>query len=194
MSQQSILKPNILDTNNHIGLSVIVPVYKVEAYIKRCLDSLLTQKFENVEFILVDDGSPDTCGSICDQYSEMDSRFKSYHKENGGLSSARNFGIDKAQGDYLMFVDSDDWVSPDFCSTAYNLATEKSADLVMFFLQFIQNENEILLTHTDEIDGYKNWSKEIFVSPSIVYVGNPCYSDRINSRNERYYVLIETRV
>ena len=76
-----------------------------------CLDSLCLQDLDRIEFILVDDGSPDCCGEICDEYARKDDRFRVFHKENGGLSSARNYGIDHARGEYLMFVDSDDWVT-----------------------------------------------------------------------------------
>lgn len=94
-------------------LTVIVPVYKVEEYLPRCVDSILGQTYENLEVILVDDGSPDGSGAICDAYAARDSRVKVIHKENGGLSSARNAGIDAARGEYLAFVDSDDWIEPD---------------------------------------------------------------------------------
>lgn len=89
-------------------LSVVVPVYKVEQYIHQCVNSILYQTFTDFEIILVDDGSPDKCGEICDEYAKKDSRIKVIHKENGGLSDARNFGIDVAKGDYITFVDSDD--------------------------------------------------------------------------------------
>lgn len=89
-------------------LSVVVPVYKVEPYIHQCVDSILNQTFTDFELILVDDGSPDKCGEICDEYAKKDSRVKVIHKKNGGLSDARNFGIDVAQGEYITFVDSDD--------------------------------------------------------------------------------------
>ena len=93
-------------------ISVIVPIYKVEAFLRRCVDSLLAQTYTNLEIILVNDGSPDGCGMICDDYAARDSRIRVIHKENGGLSSARNAGIDVASGDYLAFVDSDDWIEP----------------------------------------------------------------------------------
>lgn len=96
-------------------ISVIVPVYKVEKYIHRCVDSILAQTFTDFELILVDDGSPDNCGAICDEYAKKDSRIKVIHKENGGLSSARNAGIDAAGGMYIMFCDSDDYVASDWC-------------------------------------------------------------------------------
>ena len=93
-------------------LSVIVPVYNVEPYIHKCVDSILNQTYTNLEVILVDDGSPDNCGKICDEYAEKDSRVKVIHKKNGGLSDARNAGIDIAAGDIISFVDSDDYIEP----------------------------------------------------------------------------------
>ena len=94
-------------------ISVIVPVYNVEAFLPRCVDSILAQTYENLEIILVDDGSPDGCGTICDGYAAKDNRVKVIHKENGGLSSARNTGLESAAGEYITFVDSDDWIEPD---------------------------------------------------------------------------------
>ena len=92
-------------------VSIIVPVYKVEQYLSRCIDSILNQVFQDFELILVDDGSPDNCGEICDIYELKDNRIKVIHKKNGGLSDARNFGIEKASGEYLFFIDSDDCVT-----------------------------------------------------------------------------------
>ena len=97
-------------------VSVIVPVYNMEKYLSRCVDSILAQTYKNLEVILVDDGSKDSSPAICDQYSERDSRVKVVHKENGGLSSARNAGLDVATGDYIGFVDSDDYISPEMYS------------------------------------------------------------------------------
>ena len=94
-------------------LSVIVPVYKVENLLRRCVDSILEQTYRNLEVILVDDGSPDGSGAICDEYMEKDSRVLALHKENGGQSSARNMALDRAKGEYIAFVDSDDWIEPD---------------------------------------------------------------------------------
>ena len=89
--------------------SIIIPCYKVEQYLRQCINSVLVQTFEDYEIILVDDGSPDRCGEICDEYAEKDKRIKVIHKPNGGLSDARNAGLDMAQGEYVMFLDSDDW-------------------------------------------------------------------------------------
>lgn len=94
-------------------ISVIVPVYNVEQFLPRCVDSILAQTYQNLEIILVDDGARDASGRICDEYAAKDTRIRVIHKENGGLSSARNAGIDAARGEYLAFVDSDDWIEPD---------------------------------------------------------------------------------
>lgn len=112
-------------------VSIIVPVYKVENELERCVDSILCQTLADIEVILVDDGSPDSCPRICDDYARRDSRVKAVHKKNGGLSDARNFGLEKAIGDYVMFVDSDDCIEPDACERLLRLATDSHADIVL---------------------------------------------------------------
>ena len=92
-------------------ISVIVPIYNVEDYLHRCVDSIINQTYTNLEIILVDDGSPDNCLKICDEYAKKDSRIKVVHKKNGGLSDARNAGLEIATGEYIGFVDSDDYIS-----------------------------------------------------------------------------------
>ena len=94
-------------------LSIIIPVYNVEQYLNQCVDSILNQKLDSFEIILVDDGSPDNSGKICDEYAKKDARIRVIHKENGGLSMARNTGIDAAEGEYIIFIDSDDWWNPE---------------------------------------------------------------------------------
>ena len=112
-------------------ISVIVPVYNVEKYLDRCVKSILSQSFSDFELLLVDDGSPDRCGEMCDEYAKGDSRIKAFHKRNGGLSDARNFGIEKALGEYLMFVDSDDYIHEQMLETLHRLITENDADLAV---------------------------------------------------------------
>ena len=120
-------------------ISIIVPVYKVEKYLECCLDSLRRQSMQEIEIILIDDASPDRCGEICDSYAARDSRFRVIHRPtNKGLSAARNLGISLASCDYLMFVDSDDWVSEDFCRDAYQCVIQYNADLVMFNYKYIK--------------------------------------------------------
>ena len=103
-------------------ISVIVPVYKVEPYIRQCVESVLGQTYSNFELILVDDGSPDSCGSICDEYAEKDSRVRVVHQKNAGLSAARNAGLDIAKGEYVTFIDSDDFVREEYLDSLYNAA------------------------------------------------------------------------
>ena len=109
-------------------ISIIVPIYGVESYLCTCIDSILEQTFSDFELILVDDGSPDNCGVICDDYAAKDSRVRVIHQENQGLSCARNTGIDAARGRFLCFVDSDDLVAPDYCRVLYDLLAESTAD------------------------------------------------------------------
>ena len=110
-------------------ISVIVPVYKAEAYLEKCVGSIRNQTYSNLEIILVDDGSPDNCGRMCDAFAAEDARIRVFHKENGGQSSARNLGLDNMQGDYVAFVDSDDWIEPDMYRHLYGLIWEHDAQI-----------------------------------------------------------------
>ncbi len=110
-------------------ISVIVPVYMVEQYLSRCVDSILAQTYTNLEIFLVDDGSRDNCGKICDEYAEKDSRIIVIHKENGGLSDARNVAIDVMNGEYVTFIDSDDFVSPYYVENLYCALHDTGADM-----------------------------------------------------------------
>lgn len=116
-------------------ISVIVPVYKTEHYLERCAKSVLNQTFGNIELILVDDGSPDSCPQMCDDLAKIDSRIVVVHKENGGASSARNVGLSVARGDYIGFVDSDDWIEPEMYSDMYNLLVSNNADMAICEMQ-----------------------------------------------------------
>ena len=111
-------------------ITVIIPVYRVEAYIYRCVYSVMQQTYQNLEIILVDDGSPDRCGEICDELSNLDSRIKVIHKNNGGVSAARNIGIESSVGEYVMFVDADDYIAPTLCENLLNGMSENT-DLVI---------------------------------------------------------------
>ena len=112
-------------------ISVIIPVYKVEAYLPRCLDSVINQTYKNLEIILVDDGSPDKSGEICDKYAALDGRIKVIHKSNEGVAKARNDALDVATGDYIGFVDSDDWIEPDMYEFMANILVKNDADISM---------------------------------------------------------------
>lgn len=113
-------------------ISLIVPVYNVEDYLKECLDSIINQSLKDIEIILIDDGSTDSSGLICDEYAQCDCRIKVIHKRNEGLSCARNDGIDASSSPYLMFVDGDDYLVSKFCETPYKSALKYNADLVLF--------------------------------------------------------------
>ena len=112
-------------------ISVVVPIYKVEKYLKKCVDSLISQTYQDLEIILVDDGSPDACPAICAEYAKKDSRIKVIHKENGGLSSARNMGLDVASGEYVTFIDSDDFLASNACEYLLGLIKKYDADFAM---------------------------------------------------------------
>jgi len=116
-------------------ISIIVPVYKVETFLCQCVDSILAQTYRNIEVILVDDGSPDRCGAICDGYARRDSRVRVIHRENGGLSAARNTSMAAAQGTYLVFVDSDDWIEPDMFSSLYAAIQQSGKDIAQCNIQ-----------------------------------------------------------
>lgn len=122
-------------------ISIIVPVYKVEKYIHRCVDSIMNQTITDFELILVDDGSPDNCGAICDEYAEKDSRVRVIHQQNRGLSCARNAGIDAAKGEYICFVDSDDLVLPDYCRVLLEQLRRENCDICACgVLRFLDGE------------------------------------------------------
>lgn len=110
-------------------ISVIVPIYNVEKYLARCVDSIVNQTYKNLEIILVNDGSPDLCHQMCDDYAEKDSRIKVVHKKNGGLSDARNAGMAVAKGEYISFIDSDDYVSDDFFECLLDVMNKENSDI-----------------------------------------------------------------
>lgn len=110
-------------------ISVVIPVYNVEPYLERCINSILNQTYKNLDIILVDDGSTDDCGKICDNYKLIDSRITVFHKENGGLSDARNYGIERAIGKYITFVDSDDYIENDYVEYLYNLLVTNKCEI-----------------------------------------------------------------
>lgn len=117
--------------------SIIVPVYRVEAYLETCVDSILSQSFYDFELILVDDGSPDRCPAICDSYAARDARVRVLHKQNGGLVSARQAGIRMATGKYVIHVDSDDWVEPGYLEAAHAIAEQSEPDVISFAIRYV---------------------------------------------------------
>lgn len=124
-------------------ISVIVPVYKVEAYLDKCVSSIVNQTYTNLEIILVDDGSPDNCPAMCDAWAEKDSRIRVIHKTNGGLSDARNAGMAVATGELMAFVDSDDWIAPDMCEYLYQRLTEDNSDIAACGVQMVWEDKKL---------------------------------------------------
>lgn len=139
-------------------VSIIVPVYNVELYLQRCVESLCGQTYKNIEVILIDDGATDSSGKLCDEFAETDSRITVIHQGNGGLSHARNVGIDAAKGGLITFVDSDDWVDNCYISSLYDNLKEYDADISGCFFQYISDNEKIL--QSDEIIDVKVWNSE----------------------------------
>ena len=130
-------------------ISIIVPVYKVEKYLDRCVESIVNQTYTNLEIILVDDGSPDNCPAICDKWAEKDNRIRVIHRENGGLSDARNAGIDIAAGDYIGFIDSDDYIEPDMYKKLLTVIHETNSDIALCNIRTVYEDNENSFSYKD---------------------------------------------
>lgn len=139
-------------------VSVIVPIYGVEQYLERCIKSIQNQTYNNLEILLVDDGSPDNCGEICDKYAEKDSRIRVIHKQNGGLSDARNAGIEVASGEYYFLLDSDDWIHNQTIEIMMRMITDNNCDLAICGYQYAYEGKEYAdkkLNLTDVLGQYK---------------------------------------
>jgi glycosyltransferase involved in cell wall biosynthesis len=154
-------------------ISVIVPIYQVERYLRQCIDSILNQTYENLDIILVDDGSSDACGAICDEYAERDSRIRVIHKANGGLVSARKAGLKIARGGWVAYVDSDDWIEPTMYEMMWKKAERHHADVVV-------------TAHQESYDGYETVRKNhippgVYEEPGIIdeVFGKMLYVDEI---------------
>lgn len=172
-----------LQNENKPLISVIVPVYKVEKYIEKCVKSIRQQSYQNLEIILVDDGSPDRCPRICDEFAQQDNRIVVIHKTNGGLSDARNAGIEIAQGDYLSFVDSDDYIHCQFIEVMYNNIKENDAQISICDLLQVNEDQieEALLSTRNLSNNYRLYSSQEMVREIIIddtiqsYVCNKLY-------------------
>ena len=176
-------------------ISVIVPVYKVEPYLRKCLDSIVNQTYRNLQIILVDDGSPDNCGNICDEYAAMDSRIEVLHQENGGVSSARNAGLKLVKGDFIGWVDSDDWIESEMYEHMLENTLKYGADIAVCS-RFERYKNKVIrrgwsnievlnrekalqmLLKNDVMQNYlcdKLWKRELFTD--IVFPEGRTYED-----------------
>lgn len=142
-------------------ISIVVPVYNVEKYLNKCVDSLINQTYPNIEIILIDDGSEDTSGKKCDEFADSDSRIKVIHKKNGGLSDARNAGIEIASGKYIMFVDSDDYVMPEMVELLYRSLRNKN-ELVICNFEYVNENGEVIVSKENMLLKNEVWSKEDF--------------------------------
>lgn len=178
-------------------ISVIIPVFKVEKYLSRCIESILNQTYTSIEVILVDDGSPDECGEICDMYAKKDKRVKVIHKENGGQGSARNAGLNVATGDYISFIDSDDWIDKDMYEELLLVAKKTDADIVEAGYRVFRPwkvENKMLNgINSTEIREYTNIEalKELFFGPQMldgisVMVWDKLYKSSLFNDNLRF--------
>ena len=157
-------------------VSIIVPVYQVEKYIRQCVDSILAQTFTDFELILVDDGSKDQSGKICDEYARMDTRVKVIHKENGGAADTRNRGVNQAVGNYVMFVDSDDYLAPTMLECLYRNILNENADIAACnYLYFFENDRQK--------DFATNVQSEVLTGTEIFYY-------RKNERNYGFWTVV----
>lgn len=133
-------------------ISIIVPIYNVEKYLNKCIESIVNQTYENIEIILIDDGSNDNSGIICDEYAKKDNRIIVVHKENGGVSSARNKGLKIAKGEWISFVDADDWIEQTFCQTLLNKVTQEQADIALCgYNRITDNQIEKINANNQEV-------------------------------------------
>ena len=156
-------------------ISVVVPIYKIEKYLDRCLESLVKQSYNNLEIILIDDGSPDRCPEICDRWAENDKRIKAVHKENMGLGMARNTGIEHATGEYICFVDGDDFLESDTIEKAYIQAVKTEADVVYFGYKDVDTSGKIIKEYKPELSKlvYRNDEVTEELLPELI---SPDYS------------------
>lgn len=158
------LLSKIADYEGRTLISIIIPIYNVENYLRQCLDSIVAQTYQNFECILINDGSPDNSSDICREYVSKDSRFKYFEKDNGGVSSARNLGIEHSKGEYITFIDSDDWVDSDYLEALYTTLLEEGADItVSTYKQFNINDNCFYL-HAFQ----RGYDKKIFTGPELI--------------------------
>lgn len=158
-------------------ISVIVPVYKVADYLDKCVHSLVTQTYLDLEIILVDDGSPDDCPRICDAWAEKDRRIRVVHKTNGGLSDARNAGLDIAGGDYISFVDSDDWIAPTMLETMLNVLLQADADICSCGIMNVYEDGSTQSWHQPPLKGNsETFLRALYADTSVpVAVWNKLY-------------------
>lgn len=173
------------------SISVIVPVYNTEKYLRRCIESILTQTFTNFEILLIDDGSKDASGTICDEYAQIDARVRVFHKTNGGVCSARNMGLENASGDWITFCDSDDWVGEDWLMI-YSLGINQGVDVVIQGIDYSREGDRSRYSHvgTSYIGDVKNGLLEINKYKIVGYPVNKLFKRSIIRDNK---LLFDTK-
>lgn len=169
--------------NRQIKVSIIIAIYKSEKYIRKCIDSVLQQTYENIEIILVDDGSPDDCPRICDEYAKSDPRIVVLHKKNGGACEARNEGLKKVTGDYISIIDGDDWLEVDYVEYLLNIITITNADMAMTDHIFTTRDREQV--ESDTIEEWTNEEAAIAIIYPRIAIGpwNKLYSTSLIKDN-----------
>lgn len=187
---------------NKPSVSIVTPVYNSQAFLDRCIQSVINQTFDNFELLLVDDGSSDNSRQICERYAERDSRIKYYHKENGGASSARNLALDNASGEYVLMLDSDDWIDPNCLEICYKTAKENNLDFLDYAYRIVDSngiiKSEVIHTET-EVLSLKEYvaNKQSILKGScgtfyrLATIGDTRYDLRfIANEDELFFVMV----
>ncbi len=182
--------------NNPPEISIIVPIYKAEEYLSRCIDSILTQTFTNFELLLIDDGSPDRCGEICEEYILKDKRIRVFHQENAGVSAARNKGIEKSEGRYIVFVDSDDRVLPDYLLHLYEarLIGKGAGLVIMGFLKYTLDGEYIGEAILPDVLLLQSDFGKVFTTYNISGMGYSCSKLYDRDVISNYHLRFDVRV
>ncbi len=164
-------------------ISIIVPVYNIEEYLARCIESVLNQTYRNLELILVDDGSKDSSGKICDEYAKKDARVRVFHKENGGSSSARNLGIKNARGDYLGFVDSDDYIDSKMYENMMKAIAERECAIVQVARDEIDEQGNLMEAICAMPEQVIEYSSEDFLKELLMHIGDCSFCTKLLKRD-----------
>ena len=158
------LLSKIADYESKALISIIVPIYNVEKYLRQCLDSIMNQTYQNFECLLINDGSPDNSADICREYVSKDSRFRYFEKKNGGVSSARNLGIERSKGQFITFIDSDDWVESDYVETLYNELIKENADIAVSTYKRFEMGDNCWYVHAFQ----RGYDKKVFTNKKLM--------------------------
>lgn len=164
-------------------ISVIVPIYKIERYLRQCIDSILAQTFTDFELLLIDDESPDGCPAICDEYTKKDARIRTFHKPNGGVASARNCGLDNAKCEWIMYIDGDDWIEPTYIEELYNAAIKNDADIAICGFHFAYEDGRYIEEHPTLWDNNKSASLNQYIASTWTTVWGSIHKSSLYKDN-----------